>query len=77
MVYYDSLSDEIKTDNAPPDHPGATASQFYEKPGKDVILKLLEKNNWNKSLTARQLNMTYRGLHKKMARLGIEKPDTD
>lgn len=77
MVYYDTLSDEIRTDIIPPGHPGATAVQFYEKPGKEVILELLEKNNWNKSITARQLNMTYRGLHKKMARLGIEKPGTD
>ena len=38
---------------------------------KAFILKLLEKNKWNKSQTARDLNMTYRGLHKKMNKLGL------
>jgi DNA-binding NtrC family response regulator len=36
------------------------------------ILEVLEKNNWNKTRAAKELNMTYRGLHKKMKRLGIE-----
>lgn len=38
----------------------------------EQILDLLKKNNWNKSETARQMNMTYQGLHKKMIRLGIK-----
>jgi transcriptional regulator with GAF, ATPase, and Fis domain len=38
-----------------------------------MIIRLLKKNNWNKSKTARELKMTYQGLHKKMNRLGIKK----
>jgi transcriptional regulator with GAF, ATPase, and Fis domain len=40
---------------------------------KAFIIKLLEKNRWNKTHTARDLNMTYRGLHKKMQRMGIQR----
>ena len=39
---------------------------------KEEILDLLKANNWNKSETARQMDMTYQGLHKKMMRLGIK-----
>jgi transcriptional regulator with GAF, ATPase, and Fis domain len=74
-VGYDILSDEIKANE------GGVAAVDKPFPGKvDIetekayILKLLEKNNWNKSKTARDLNMTYRGLHKKMQRLGIQSP---
>jgi len=40
----------------------------------DRIILVLEKNLWNKTRTAKELGMTYRGLHKKMQRLKIEKP---
>ncbi|HDP94236.1 MAG TPA: sigma 54-dependent Fis family transcriptional regulator [Candidatus Aminicenantes bacterium] len=40
------------------------------------LVRLLEHNNWNKSRTARDLGMTYQGLHKKMKRLGIKRPDS-
>jgi len=49
--------------------------KFHEKPDKDIILKTLQQNRWNKAQTARALNMTYQGLHKKMTRLGINKND--
>jgi len=45
-----------------------------EKSEKEVILRLLKKNQWNKSQTARDLNITYQGLHKKMKKLNIKKP---
>jgi DNA-binding NtrC family response regulator len=82
-VTYEILSEEIKTSD------NENISTTIEKqtdtlprfPGKiDIetekkyILQLLEKNDWNKSQTARDLNMTYRGLHKKMQRLGIDRP---
>jgi Nif-specific regulatory protein len=43
------------------------------KSEKEQLLDLLKKNNWHKSQTARQMNMTYQGLHKKMMRLGIKR----
>jgi transcriptional regulator with GAF, ATPase, and Fis domain len=79
-VSYDILSEEIKG-NAGEENSGPTREilpntqilHFKMDPEaeKAYILKLLEKNQWNKSQTARELNMTYRGLHKKMNRLGI------
>lgn len=42
---------------------------------KDYIIQLLKKNNWNKSQTARDMNMTYMGLHKKMKKMGIKKEE--
>ena len=75
-VGYDILSDEIKA-NA---DEGGVVQEAKLFPGKkDVesekayILKLLERNNWNKSKTARDLNMNYRGLHKKMQRMEIQR----
>jgi two-component system response regulator FlrC len=44
------------------------------KSEKDSLIELLQRNGWNKSKTARDLGMTYRGLHKKMLRLNITKP---
>jgi transcriptional regulator with PAS, ATPase and Fis domain len=73
-VGHDILSDEIKA-NTDEDGIGQEARLFLgkmdTKSEKTYILELLKKNNWNKSKTARDLNMTYRGLHKKMQRMGI------
>jgi transcriptional regulator with PAS, ATPase and Fis domain len=71
-IDYDLLSDELKfsevdfedTCRLPPYMADARSEREY-------IMKLLEKNQWNKSKTARDLNMTYQGLHKKMKRLSI------
>lgn len=41
---------------------------------KKELLRLLINNHWNKSRTARDLNMSWRGLDKKMKRLKIERP---
>ncbi|MDQ1353185.1 MAG: hypothetical protein QG657_3491 [Acidobacteriota bacterium] len=79
-VSYDILSEEIKENagegNTAPTReifPDTRIFQLKKDPEseKAYILKLLEKNQGNKSQTARELNMTYRGLHKKMTRLGI------
>lgn len=75
-VSYDILSEEIKA--GAPETKEAAKPRFF--PGKvdaetekEAILELLEKNDWNKSQTARAMNMTYRGLHKKMQKLGIDR----
>lgn len=74
MITFDILSDEIKYNVD--DY--TKTSEFYspvnpEESEKEMIIRLLKKNNWNKSKTARELKMTYQGLHKKMNRLGIKK----
>lgn len=77
-VGYDILSDEIKANEervAAVDKPFPGKMDIESE--KAYILKLLEKNNWNKSKTARDLNMTYRGLHKKMQRMGIQIPKSE
>ncbi len=38
---------------------------------RSLLKRLLDKHRGNKSRAARELNMTYQGLHKKMKRLGI------
>lgn len=69
MITFDILSEEIKYD----DELKSPTIQILkpEQSEKDIIYGLLKKNNWNKSVTARALNMTYQGLHKKMKRLDI------
>ena len=68
LISYDLLSDRVKQTSRPvPTHTAANGRET----DKERIIRLLESNDWNKSKTARDLNMTYVGLHKKMKRLGI------
>jgi len=73
MITFDILSDEIKYNV---EDYFKTSEFNYTKTTtedeKEVIIKLLRKNNLNKSKTARELRMTYQGLHKKMKRLNID-----
>lgn len=87
-VSYDILSEEVKnqpplttplteekrpeTSEIPPAFSRIFPMRLDPEQEKKYILELLEKNRWNKSQTARDLDMTYRGLHKKMKRLGIQ-----
>ncbi len=79
-VSYDILSDRIKkVTTEPGDHhetilPPAKMTPDEER---DYLVRLLTKNDWNKSQTARDLNMTYMGLHKKMKKLGLQKEDEE
>ncbi len=76
MLTYDMLSEEIKEDISEPE---ALTMRLPARMGKEeekaFLIQLLEKNNWNKSETARQLNMTYRGLQMKITRMGIQRPE--
>lgn len=72
------ISPNIRNDHKDGPPGTGTPDIFSKDYQKRTILELLEKNRWNKSRTARQMNMTYRGLHEKMKRLGIDrkgKPD--
>ena len=74
LIDYDLLSENIR-------HPLSAADRTAEfaalaghgEDEQQQILRLLKKNHNNKSRTARELNITYQGLHKKMKRLGIDK----
>lgn len=80
-VGYEILSDEIKelpdenTGVSGPGFSGGFSQKAATETEKEMIIRLLEKNLWNKSRTARDLKMTYVGLHKKLKRLGIEPPE--
>jgi len=77
-VDFDILSEKIKKNYNPTKesspHPLTPAQQgFNLKPEREAIIDVLEKHNWNKSRAAKELNMTYHGLHKKMKKMGIKK----
>ncbi|NIM12967.1 MAG: FHA domain-containing protein [Candidatus Aminicenantes bacterium] len=78
-VDFDILSEKIKNHyeakqdqslNLPPRGNG-----FYKKPEREEIIEILKKHNWNKSKAARELNMTYHGLHKRMKKMKIKPPE--
>jgi DNA-binding NtrC family response regulator len=74
MITYEMLSDEIKGIAFDQDQPTLMLRKMDTEEEKAYITSLLEKNRWNKSQTARELNMTYRGLHKKLSKWGISRP---
>ena len=79
MVTHELISEDIKsTAYQEQDKDVAILSAARDRDPekeKENLLKLLEKYGWNQSRTARQLNMTYWGLHKKIKRLGITIPE--
>jgi two-component system response regulator AtoC len=78
-VDFDILSEKIKSHyEAKQDQsiilpPGSNG--FYKKPEREEIIEILKKHNWNKSQAAKELNMTYHGLHKKMKKMKIKRPE--
>jgi len=49
-----------------------TLSEALEGPERQIILKVLEANDWNRNVTADQLGINRTTLYKKMKKLGIE-----
>jgi len=77
-VDFDILSEKIKKNivstKEPSPHPPTPAPRgFNLKPERETIIDVLKKHDWNKSRAAKELNMTYHGLHKKMKKMGIKK----
>jgi DNA-binding NtrC family response regulator len=52
--------------------PGRTLKQALEAPERQIILEVLESNNWNRHATAETLGINRTTLYKKMKRLGLE-----
>jgi two-component system nitrogen regulation response regulator NtrX len=76
IISFEILSEELKNQDKEPKINTVALPYFKNKEmEKEFIIKKLQENNWNKSKTAREINMTYRGLHKKMNKLGIQKPE--
>ena len=51
-----------------------TLKQALEDPERQIILDVLEINNWNRHATAESLGINRTTLYKKMKRLGLEEP---
>lgn len=51
-----------------------TLKQALSNPERQIILQMLESNNWNRQATAEQLGINRTTLYKKMKRLGLEVP---
>jgi DNA-binding NtrC family response regulator len=49
-----------------------TLKQALEGPERQIILEVLQRNNWNRNLTADALGVNRTTLYKKMKRLGLE-----
>jgi len=49
--------------------------QALEMPEKQILLAALKANNWNRQLTAEQLDINRTTLYKKMKRYGLDLPD--
>ena len=53
---------------------GRTLKEALEAPERQIILEVLESNNWNRNLTADILGINRTTLYKKMKRLELELP---
>jgi transcriptional regulator with PAS, ATPase and Fis domain len=81
-ITFDILSDKIiehyrakqEQEKALQEQPGPQPVVYHRKPGLEDIVEVLKRNGWNKSKSAKELNMTYHGLHKKMKKMGITPP---
>ena len=52
-----------------------TLKEAMEGPERQIILKVLRENNWNRSETADQLGVNRTTLYKKMKKLGLDQPN--
>jgi DNA-binding NtrC family response regulator len=68
------LKEEIKEAAFEPEAFPVSVKQAILDYEKQLYLQALERNDWNKSQTARYLNMSERMLRYNMQRLGIQKP---
>ncbi|MEX2171325.1 MAG: sigma-54 dependent transcriptional regulator [Pirellulales bacterium] len=56
----------------PSNFSGQSLKDALESPERQIILDVLESNNWNRNATADQLGINRTTLYKKMKRLGLE-----
>jgi len=77
LVSYDMISPAVRELRRGETDTAARTAADRPVGERDWVLRNLEENDWNKSKTARRLGMTYQGLHKKMKRLEIRRPDPE
>jgi len=73
LIKFNILSSEIKEWSEQKNDRYGRENEARSESEITKIIKVLGENNWNKTHAAKKLGMTYRGLHKKMLRLGIKK----
>lgn len=73
-IMLDDLPDNIAraTGVSVPEVGAKTLKEALEGPERQIILEVLEANNWNRNITADQLGINRTTLYKKMKRLGLE-----
>ena len=77
LVGAELISEDIRASVPPVNRGERQAPGIPEESDKERLLRILKKNHWNKSQSARELGMTYQGIHKKMKRLSITRPDME
>jgi DNA-binding NtrC family response regulator len=76
MIGVEDLAATIRSTPASslPSAAGRTLKEALAGPERQIILEVLESNNWNRNATADSLGINRTTLYKKMKRLGLEDP---
>ena len=76
MIGVEDLAANIRATpaSAIPTAAGRTLKEALAGPERQIILGVLESNNWNRNATADSLGINRTTLYKKMKRLGLEDP---
>ena len=76
MIGVEDLAANIRSTPAAaiPCAAGRTLKEALAGPERQIILEVLENNNWNRNATADSLGINRTTLYKKMKRLGLEDP---
>lgn len=75
MIGVEDLAANIRTTSAAPlptSAVGRTLKEALAGPERQIILEVLEANNWNRNATAESLGINRTTLYKKMKRLGLD-----
>ena len=76
QIDVDDLSATLRSAPVPaiPTAAGRTLKEALAGPERQIILEVLESNNWNRNATAEALGINRTTLYKKMKRLGLDDP---
>ncbi|MEW6367193.1 MAG: sigma 54-interacting transcriptional regulator [Acidobacteriota bacterium] len=75
IIDFDLLSDDIRSAAAPVSTCDYERQAIQAEDERTRLIKLLDRNHWNKSKTARELGITNQGLWKRLKRLNITTPE--
>ncbi len=75
VIDFDLLSDDIRSALAPVAGNNHDQLAIQAEDERTRLIKMLDRNRWNKSKTAREIGITFQGLWKRMKRLNITTPE--